>query len=808
MLPARTRHSAGGSPDRSDAVTTTAVFADPSGRRWRRMRAASILLMILAIGAVATFLTHAYVSPEVSAGSVRAMLSKRDTGLHAPIIGRGPLERVIRLERTGTQGTRVLAVEPFTGQELGQLSAGEARAVGSSPYAVQRYGYSASVTKTISLTFDDGPDAAVTTQLLDVLARHHVPATFFVVGRNVVRRPDIVARMAREGHTVGVHTMTHPDVAEQPDWREQAELVASERVLRQVTGRRSSIWRMPYTSPETSTMQSTIDGLLRAQRLGYIHASYDFDTLDWVHDARPEGRAEDIALPDLSTGENITVLLHDAGGPNRTRSVAYVERLITAAAAAGYTFHTMPQVAPAIAAANAPITPSMWDHLTYVVAEAMFAWPKHLMTLLFALAVGLLVVAGLANCLLALVRHRRRARMVWPHPREMDVDVSVVLAAFNEERVIGRTLAALSASTYPIAEIVVVDDGSSDATSDVVRLHALGDPRITLLRQENAGKATALNQGLERARGEVVVTLDADTLVTPSTVTNLVRHFAVDENRSLGAVAGVVRVGNRRRNLLTRWQALEYLTQIGLERAAQDTLGAISIVPGACAAWRREAILTAGGYSSVTLAEDCDLALALHRLGWRITQDDDAVALTEAPETVDDLLKQRIRWTFGTLQAMYKNRDMAFARRFGLLGWYVLPNYLACILLPLLFIPFVAVMTVLTLQAEGTVMLLTYFAAFLAIQVAFAAVAVRLMGERWTHLLMVPIYRIVHEPLRAYLLYRSAHLVCSGRRLGWNKLDRTGSVQSDVPAHPVAAVPAPAPLPAALPARVLTAAPR
>ena len=161
------------------------------------------------------------------------------------------------------------------------------------------------------------------------------------------------------------------------------------------------------------------------------------------------------------------------------------------------------------------------------------------------------------------------------------------------------------------------------------------------------------------------MTLDADTLVTPETIGLLVRHIAADTTGRLGAVAGVVRVGNRKRNLLTRWQALEYLTQIGVERAAQDGMGAISIVPGACAAWRKEAIQQVGGYTDVTLAEDCDLSLSLHRAGWNVTQEDEAIAYTEAPETVDALLDQRVRWTFGSLQAIWKHRDLLPGRAMG-----------------------------------------------------------------------------------------------------------------------------------------------
>jgi biofilm PGA synthesis N-glycosyltransferase PgaC len=264
--------------------------------------------------------------------------------------------------------------------------------------------------------------------------------------------------------------------------------------------------------------------------------------------------------------------------------------------------------------------------------------------------------------------------------------------------------------------------------------------------------------------------------VTPETIGLLVRHIAADTTGRLGAVAGVVRVGNRKRNLLTRWQALEYLTQIGVERAAQDGMGAISIVPGACAAWRKEAIQQVGGYTDVTLAEDCDLSLSLHRAGWNVTQEDEAIAYTEAPETVDALLDQRVRWTFGSLQAIWKHRDLLFRSRYGLLGWYVLPQQALAILVPLVFLPFIVFMGIRTVQEQGIQVILVYFLLFLAAHLFVAAVGIVLMREKWRHLWMVPVYRIVYEPLRAYLLYTAVYMAVRGVRAGWKKLARTGTL--------------------------------
>jgi cellulose synthase/poly-beta-1,6-N-acetylglucosamine synthase-like glycosyltransferase len=274
------------------------------------------------------------------------------------------------------------------------------------------------------------------------------------------------------------------------------------------------------------------------------------------------------------------------------------------------------------------------------------------------------------------------------------------------------------------------------------------------------------------------VTLDADTILIPRTIGRLIRHFIADKSGRLGAVAGVVRVGNRGRNLLTRWQALEYVTQVGIERAAQDVMGAITIVPGACAAWRKAAIQAAGGYTNVTLAEDCDLSLSLHRAGWRVTQDDEAIAFTEVPENVDTLLNQRIRWTFGTLQAIWKHQDLLFRPRYGFLGLYVLPQYAITVILPIVFMPFIVFMGVRTAQVQGIQVVLYYFLLFMTAHLLIAAIGILLMRENWRHLLMVPVYRIVFEPLRAYLLYTAVYMAVRGVRAGWNKAARTGRLDT------------------------------
>jgi cellulose synthase/poly-beta-1,6-N-acetylglucosamine synthase-like glycosyltransferase/peptidoglycan/xylan/chitin deacetylase (PgdA/CDA1 family) len=730
------------------------------------------LLVLVAVAVVVPPTLRTPDPPTTPGAGARPGVADGPDGLQGserlPVIGTGPLVRVVR---TTGSGDRVTLSDAFTGADAGTVTGTEAARTVGRPYALQRYGYAPGLSRTISLTFDDGPDPYFTPRLLDLLSREHVPATFFVVGSAVVRHPEFVQRARREGHLVAGHSLTHADLSTATPWRARLELVWSQRILRAAAGADPSLVRLPYEGDDEESTRQVLSGVLRAERLGLVVASHDYDTDDWesprVHDP---GRLQ---IPPLD-GSNLTVLLHDGGG-DRSQTLGYVAELIRQARARGYTFTTMATAqAGLLPARPTSVRASTWDQVTVYLVSGLFDWPAHVLLLLLLLA-GVSVAAGLVNCAIAAFRSVGRGD-VGQVDGAAPVPTSVVIAAYNEERVIARTVRSVLASDAPLLEVLVVDDGSTDGTRAVLAELQRTDPRLRVITQENQGKATALNGALTTVRGTVAVTMDADTLITPTTVGHLVRHFAADPDGRLAAVAGVIRVGNRTRNLLTRWQALEYVTQIGVDRASQDALGAIAVVPGACAAWRVDAVRSVGGYSEATLAEDCDLTLALHAARWRIVQDDEAVAFTEAPEDVDSLLAQRTRWMYGTCQSIYKHRGLLFGRN-GWLGWLVLPMYVSSIVLPLLFLPLTLLTTVLLVQQENWALLAWCLLLFLGSQLVSSAVAVLVLRERRSLLLMVPVYRLVFEPLRAYLLYTSVFMALRGARARWNKFARTGTVE-------------------------------
>jgi len=751
------------------------VFAEPTGRRWRVVQAGAVLVL----GVLVTLLL-VQLWPVIQlirtdpAGPAPEALASR-IGPTPVVFGSGPLVRLVAAHDANV-------TDPFTGAALGSLTEGDRQSVGTRPFAVQRYGYGAG-THQLVLTFDDGPDPAWTPKLLDILAKHHVRATFFVTGRASVTNPDLVRRIVREGHALGNHSLSHADLSAAPAWRARLELAGNQHLLEALSGQQVLFARPPYDGGAQGSAAEELLAIARAQQLGYAVASYDVDTHDWVYGGGTGDSAaligvlpKQIPLPPLD-GRNITLLMHDAGG-DRSRTLSYVDTvLLPAAEAAGYTFATVPQANPGLVTPGTHVArpDSPLNRAMYQLAVVWLVLPNRMIGYLFVFAVVSAAATTGVYTVLALVRWRRGTPFLQRDGEPLGV--CVVIAAYNEERVIEATLRSLVASTYPIREFIVVDDGSADRTAEVVAsLRETLDPRIRLIRQPNGKKPAALNNAMRQTDCEIVVTVDADTHVDPDMVTNLVRHFDSDPFQTLGAVAGVVRVGNRTENLLTRWQALEYLNQIGVERAAHDLMGAIAIVPGACAAWRREAVLRAGGFSPSTLAEDSDLTLALHRMGWQVTQDDEARADTEAPEDVDSLLKQRVRWTYGSLQAIAKHRDMVLRPRFGWLGMLVMPWNFVSLLLPFVTIPFVAVMSVMAFSAQGFAVLGGTYLLFTAVQALTSAVAIWLLRERLSQLLMVPAYRLVYEPLRAYLLYKTGYLALRGVPVGWNKLTRTGSV--------------------------------
>lgn len=741
------------------------MFYDPSGKRWYRLLATLMVLLALLAGLLSWILPQALAQPwdrplNQDPGYPRELIATGDTE-NIPLLGNAsnPFSRIGLVQESG--GETVLA-DPFSDEILRTLSEEEAELVADHPYAMERFGEIPD--RRLVITFDDGPDAAFTPEILDVLSAEGVPATFFGIGTNVVKHPELFERVIREGHMVGNHTMTH-FTSWEDDFRNREELIGTDRAMRSVGDYATPLFRLPTGDPDNKPLP-----VLEAQQMGYLHVDFNLDTEDWQY-----GPGEQIELPALD-GEGRVVLMHDGGG-DRTATVAALKELITEAKAAGYTFSTLAPIVPETHLPVADTQPVLADDATALALTTLTVTPDVVMTWLFWFGIGSLTVMSALYVVLALIGHRRQTRRIWPQIPEEELPlVSVILPVFNEEPVVERTLAALRASDYPNLEVIAVDDGSTDDTLTILRRFAESWPTLRVLTQPNGGKSIASNHGIMAARGQIVVTLDGDTLFEPQTIRMFARHFTDPTGkRPVGAVAGHVKVGNRT-GILTMWQSLEYISGICVTRMGESVAGAISIVPGACAAWRKDALQAAGGYSHDTLAEDADLTMTLQKLGWAVVQENRAVAWTEAPMTVRGLAKQRLRWTYGNLQALWKHAGMLFRPRHGFLGMVALPYTLLATVVPLIFLPLTVLMAGINIAA-GNWQPIAAFAAFvLTIHAVICIIAIRMVGESWTHLLIVPVYRLIYEPLRAWLLYASVLQALKGRMIGWYKPERTNSV--------------------------------
>jgi cellulose synthase/poly-beta-1,6-N-acetylglucosamine synthase-like glycosyltransferase len=349
----------------------------------------------------------------------------------------------------------------------------------------------------------------------------------------------------------------------------------------------------------------------------------------------------------------------------------------------------------------------------------------------------------------------------------------VLIAAYNEGKVVAKTLRSVLGSDYAgEVEVVIVDDGSLDETAAECQRLAAEDSRVRVFSQPNAGKSAALDRAMREARHEIVVFLDADTQFERVTIRRLVEELA-DER--VGAVAGHARVGNRR-NFVTRCQELEYICGFNLDRRAYTAWNCVTVVPGAVSAFRRAAIDEAGGFSRDTLAEDTDMTLSLHQVGWRIGYASEAIAWTEAPENWRALAKQRVRWAFGTMQCLWKHRDLVFNRRKPALGFFALPSAWFFHLILVAIVPLADAILVWSLIVGYASSLWPYFAAFLAIDIVLATLACALDDVPfWRAWLIVPM-RFAYRWLLAWVVWKSILRALRGAIVGWGKLDRTGSV--------------------------------
>ena len=621
--------------------------------------------------------------------------------------------------------------------------------------------------RTVVLTFDDGPDPTWTPKVLQILRRHDVPGTFFLLGSQMLRYPHLVRRELAEGHEIGNHSFTHRDLSTLPPWEQRWQLAQAQLALVGITGRTTALLRPPYAFSPDSLDDRSWSVVEDAHASGYITVLADVDARDWE---RPG--VEDIvqnAMP--KNGEGAVILLHDAGG-DRAQTVAALDVVIPKLKSAGYRFTTIGAVAR-VPTSHPSSSGEQWRGQALVWATKVSQWIAAVIAVLLLVA-GVLTVARMFLMLGVARRHgRTRRRSSWGPP--VSLPVSVVVPAYNEKAGIEPALRSFLDSDHPV-EVVVVDDGSTDGTGDMVA--GLDLPGVTLVRQQNAGKPAALNAGIRAARHDLIVLVDGDTRFEPDTVRNLVQPFAEPD---VGAVSGNAKVGNRL-GLLGRWQHIEYVMGFNLDRRLYDVFQCMPTVPGAAGAFRRTTLLDVGGVSDDTLAEDTDLTVAVVRAGWKVVYEEEARAWTEAPLTWGGLWKQRYRWCYGTLQAMWKHRRSVIQRgasgRFGRRG--LLMMLLFQVLLPL-SAPAMDAFLLYGLFFLDKQTTLLVWGGFLAVQFLTAAYAFRLDREPPWPLWSLPLQQVAYRQMMYLVVIQSVFTAIYGIRLPWEKLRRTGDIQLPVP---------------------------
>ncbi|WP_316807646.1 glycosyltransferase [Pedobacter agri] len=660
-------------------------------------------------------------------------------------------------------------------------------------YVIKRFG---EADKKIALTFDDGPDPVYTPQVLSILKQENVPGCFFVVGIMAEKNMELLRQEYDQGYEIGNHTFFHPDMSAIGPRRVKFELNATRRLIETVTGHSTILFRAPFNADAEPQNISEILPVAQSRKENYINVGEYIDPEDW----EPGKTADQIFNEVIKQKDNGNILLlHDAGG-NREATVAALPRIIKYFKKQGYTFTTVGDLmgktrAELMPAVKSDATSGFTGSGDYLFIS-FFYYGNIVLNAVFSVAIVLAILRSIFIAYLA-VKQRNRAKKnankLVQHPKQK---VSIIIPAYNEEITAVQTINSLLKTDYPDFELIFVDDGSRDHTFQIVDARFGNHPQVKVYRKENGGKASALNYGIAMASAEFIICIDADTQLKSDAVIELMRHFYDDK---IAAVAGTVKVGNAH-NIITKWQSIEYITSQNMDRRAFDLLNTITVVPGAIGAFRKNVVLAVGGFTIDTLAEDCDLTMRILKAGYKVKNCDTAIAYTEAPETVNMLLKQRFRWSFGVMQSFWKNRKTLLNKKYGYFGMVGMPNILIYqIILPLfspladLFMLISLVSGLFSLSAinnltltglsgilslhNGFGQVLFYYLIFIFVDMIFAAIAFKMEKEKLKSLLYIFPQRFFWRQLMYLVLFRSLRKAIKGELENWGTLKRTGNVK-------------------------------
>ncbi len=629
-----------------------------------------------------------------------------------------------------------------------------------SGYVIRKFAEDTTVGKghKLILTFDDGPSDEFTPQILDILEREKIPATFFIVGLAAESNIPILQRIYRDGFEIGNHTFTHHNIAKMSLTRADIEMKATRLLIESITGRSTILFRAPFNADSEPRTYDELEPIARSRNENYLTVGESIDPNDWV----PHVTADSIVariIKQVETRNASIILLHDAGGNTRQATVDALPHIIKYFKERGYKFTTVADLMGATKEDVMPPVPSRngWMmKLNFFLAEGTY-WSGHILFSLFIIGIVLSVGRMVVMATLAAIQKRKEVGERYAHSFVFDVNnaplVSIIIPAYNEQVNAVRTVNSLIAQDYPNLEVIFIDDGSKDETYQIVKDAFDSVANVHVFAKSNGGKATALNFGIEKSKAEYVVCIDAD------------------------------KVGNEV-NIITKWQSIEYITSQNFDRRAFDLLNCITVVPGAIGAFNKEAIKIAGGFTSDTLAEDCDLTMRLLRKGYTVRNCSKALSYTEAPETFRQFMRQRFRWSFGVIQCFWKHRDTVLNPKYKNFGMVAMPNILIFqMILPFLapladlILVFSLIAASLNIVVASVPHILLYYGIFSLVDMAGAALAFAFEKENYKKLLWMIPQRLIYRQMMYYILFKSFNKAIKGEMQGWGVLKRTGSVK-------------------------------
>jgi cellulose synthase/poly-beta-1,6-N-acetylglucosamine synthase-like glycosyltransferase/spore germination protein YaaH/peptidoglycan/xylan/chitin deacetylase (PgdA/CDA1 family) len=671
-----------------------------------------------------------------------------------------------------------------------------------SRFVARKYGTTDSMK--LVLTFDDGPDPSYTPKILDILSKYHVPATFFIVGINAENNIPLVKREFKEGHEIGNHTFTHPNIAKVSQRRAILEMESTRLLIECITGHSTIMFRAPYNADFEPEKWEELIPVAIARKKNYLDIGESIDPLDWEPGTPADSIFDRVIrrkneMTNVGLSGNI-ILLHDAGGEDRTATVEALPRIIEYYQKRGFHFVTVADILGKTRDEMMPPVPKGSGYyllqINYYFAELGY-WGGHILFSMFIvfmiLSVGRVLFMGFIATREFIRERRYSLKPFWLPDGKGAPLVSIIVPAYNEEVNAVSSVESLLNRDYPNFEVIFVDDGSTDRTYERVSHAFAGHPKVKVLHKPNGGKASALNFGISQSTAEYVVCIDADTKLMADAVSRLMEHFApgrilngagagqeadatMPGKGLVGAVAGNVKVGNRV-NLLTRWQSIEYISSQNFDRKAFAYLNAITVVPGAIGAFRKKAIEEAGGFATDTLAEDCDLTIRILRCGYIVENDNKAIAMTEAPETLKMFFKQRFRWSYGVMQTFWKNRDALLNWKYRWLGWVALPNILIFQYIIPLVIPLADFFMIVGLITGNASKIAGYYLVFMLVDLAVAVLAFSFEKERILRLIWLIPQRLIWRWLMWLVLFRAVRRALKGELQHWGVLKRTGNVK-------------------------------